>query len=456
MFRSVSRVVGASIGASAACRTATPQATPNGVGVPPQARLQSSGSGKKRDYYEVLGVSRGASESDLKKAYRKRAMATHPDKGGDKEEFAAVSEAYECLSSPDKRRAYDQFGHEAANMGGMGGMGGHRSAEDIFADFFRSAGMGGGMGGGGQPAQVEDVDVKLTATLEDIFSGVTKSVRVRRPAVCGECRGEGTKQPGQKVNCKQCGGSGRVVQRVQMGPGMVQQVVSHCNACDGAGKTIRPEDRCTKCRGEGYTITSESVSISVPAGVPEGAVMVMQGAGGEKPNMAPGNLNVHIEVLPHRTFKRRGDDLILEKTVSLVEALTGVHMRVALPDGRTVVVKSEEGKPLKHNGVLAVMHEGMPKYQRGGRGHLYVVTKVNMPSNLTTEQREALEKVFGKAHREEPGTKTITAKQLSESFQELEQAKAADWSRGGGGHGGSGGGSRRRGGQSQEAQCQQM
>ena len=182
--------------------------------------------------------------------------------------------------------------------------------------------------------------------------------------------------------------------------------------------------------------------------------MVMQGAGGEKPNMTPGNLNIHVEILPHRSLKRRGDDLILEKTVSLVEALTGVNTRVTLPDSRTIVVKSEEGKSLKHGGVLAVMHEGMPKYQRGGRGHLYIVTKIAMPSNLTAEQKEALEKVFGKAHREEAGTKTVTAKSLNESFQELEQAKSADWSRGGAQ--GAAGGGRRRGGQQQDAQCQQM
>jgi chaperone protein DnaJ len=448
MFRLGSRVTGSSIRVNSAaaaqtCGTAFQQ-----------LRCKSD---KKKDHYEVLGVAKGASEAELKKAYRKRAMATHPDKGGNKEEFASVSEAYEVLSSPDKRRMYDQYGHDGAQMQGMGGFGGGaggRSAQDIFEEFFRNAGFGGAGGGASQgPVAVEDLDVKLSLTLEDIYNGASKTVRVRRPAVCADCRGEGTKKAGQKQQCTKCSGSGRVVQRVTMGPGMVQQMISACPQCEGAGTSIRPEDKCGKCHGEGFVNTNDTVTINVPAGVPDGAVLVMAGAGGDKPNSQPGNLNVHLEVLPHRQFKRRGDDLLMERNVSLVEALTGVEFRVTLPDGRNIIVKSEDGKPLKHNGVIAVMNEGLPKYQRGGRGHLYVVTKVVMPSTLTSEQKEALEKVFGKAHREE-GPGHVVAKSLRESIEELEQAKAADWS--GRGQQQQSSGRRQRGGQPQEAQCNQM
>lgn len=447
MFRFSMRTVAGAAAASSAgtCSSATQSC---------RSQLRHSSSAKKRDFYEVLGVSKTASDSEIKKAYRQRAMATHPDKGGNKEEFAAVSEAYEVLSTPEKRQMYDRYGADAAtSAGGPGGFPGGRSAEDIFQDFFRNMGGGGFGGGGGGPAQVEDIDVKLTLTLEDVYNGAAKSVHVRRPASCGECKGEGTKQPGQKRQCTKCNGSGRVVQRVSLGPGMVQQVVNACNACDGSGQTIRHEDRCTKCRGEGFVTNSDTVSINVPAGLPEGAVVVMQGAGGTKPGMQPGNLNVHLEILPHRQFKRRGDDLILERNVSLVEALTGLHLRVTMPDGRTIVVASEEGKPLKHDGVIAVMQEGLPKYQRPGRGHLYVVTKIVMPSNLTPDQKSGLEKLFGAAHREKDTAGLVTGKNLRESIGELEQAKAAEWSRQ---DGGGGGGSRRRGGQPEGAQCQQM
>ncbi|RNF05542.1 putative chaperone DNAJ protein [Trypanosoma conorhini] len=414
-------------------------------------RLSSS---EAKDYYKILGVGRTATASDIKKAYRKRALETHPDQGGKKEDFAEVAEAYECLSNEEKRRVYDQYGSEAAsNMNAANGMGGfgHHTAEDIFAEFFkgRMGGFGGDMRPG--PAQVQPIEVKLRLTLEEVYKGVSKRPRVNRPVKCADCRGFGTKSQTKKPNCPHCDGSGHVVHQHRMGPGMVQQTVSQCPRCGGSGTMAKADDKCPKCHGMGYRHLAQDVNIDIPPGVPANVTLVVRGEGGTMPDAEPGDLHVQIEVAPHKTFTRRGDDLLMRKEITLSEALLGVQLSVRMLDGRQVLVKVPHDTVLRPDSVLKVSGEGMPGTS-GGRGDLYVITHLKMPHKLTTQQREAIIKVFGKPHEEQhtPNEKTTTARVMRESAQELENAMRDHWDAQESGSVGGGGRGRQR---SQQAEC---
>lgn len=438
----------------------------------------SSTSSSKQDFYEVLGVSKGASEADIKKAYRKKAMETHPDRpNGNKEMFAKVGEAYEVLSDPQKRQVYDQYGAEAATgaggMGGMGGMGGFggRSAEDIFADFFRSAGGGNpfaggdGMGGQQRRMRVSDIDTVVTCTLEELYTGVTKTIRVNRPNIYTNCKGSGSKKGADgKKKCVNCNGSGREVQQIRMGPGMVQQLVQECRRCNGTGKTISPEDACGSCRSEGYSMKSEELSIHIPAGIPDGATMVMRGMAGEIPDAEPGDINIQIQMRPHAQFKRLGKDLVVNHTITLSEALLGMELRLTMPDGRTVVATSPANQVLKSNTVLSFPGLGMPGNRESGstaNGNLYINVSVKMPATLTNDQKTKLEEILGAPNRDKgaPENSRVAGKMLTQSWEELSRAKAGEWENYGAGAGGGrrgGGGARRGGGGGQQAECVQQ
>lgn len=473
--QSVLRQVGAVAGLAAAggCpATATSSAFPT----PRVSALRfhaSGGGGGGKDYYKTLGVDKNADVKDIKKAYRKRALETHPDQGGKKEEFAEVAEAYEVLSNPEKRKLYDNYGSEAAtnpNMGGMGGMGG-RSAEDIFAEFFKGGvgGFGdmfGGMGGARQrgPPTVEPLEVRLRISLEEVYSGATKTIRVTRPQVCVECSGFGTKSKTEKPTCTQCNGQGQVVQQHRMGPGMIQQTISECPRCHGAGKMSKPDDVCPKCQSKGYRNVAQDVTIAIPAGIPSNVTMVVRGEGGTIPGAQPGDLHVHVEVNTHKTFQRRGEDLIVRKDVTLQEALLGLHMPLKMLDGRTINVETPSDAVLKPDGVVKITGEGMPS-NTGGRGDIYIFTSLKMPAKLTKEQQDAVKKAFGEPKSTKAGSgATVKARVLRETQEQLEDHKRGVWaaqeggSRGGGAgsaHGSSGGSGFRRGGGGgpQTAEC---
>lgn len=425
-------------------------------------RFQSGGN---KDYYKVLGVDKKADTKEVKKAYRKRALETHPDQGGNKEEFAEVAEAYEVLSNADKRKIYDNYGSEAAtnpNMGGMGaggGMGGGgfhsgRSAEDIFAEFFKGGGMGGfgdmfgGMGGGGSgrgrgPKVVEPLEVKVRLTLEDVYKGSTKTLRVTRPQVCGECTGFGTKSKTEKPQCTQCKGQGQVIQQHRMGPGMIQQTIAECPRCHGTGTVPKQDDLCPKCQSKGYKNVAQDVTIDIPAGIPPNVTMVVRGEGGTMPNAHPGDLHVHVEISAHKTYQRRGDDLIVRKDVSLSDALLGVQVPLKLLDGRTINVETPADTVMKPDGVIKIPGEGMPS-SSGSKGDIYIFANLKMPVKLTEKQREAIGSAFGEPKKDPDASSgnTVKARVLRETREQLEDQKRGVWAaqEGGGGTQGGGGG----------------
>lgn len=396
------------------------------------SRCYSSGN---KDYYKILGVDRNADVKDIKKAYRKRALETHPDQGGNKEEFAEIAEAYEVLSNPEKKQIYDQYGSEAAtnpNIGGAGFQGFHRSAEDIFAEFFRGSGMGGfgdmfggaGRGGKGVPT-VEPIEARVRLTLEEVFTGVTKKVRVTRPQICPDCDGFGTKSKTEKPKCTQCRGSGKVVQQHSLGPGMIQQTVSDCPKCRGAGTASKPDDQCMKCQSRGYKSMTQEVSLEIPAGVPSNVTLIVRGEGGQIPGGQPIDLHVHVDVSPHALYKRRGDDLVVEKTLSLAQALLGSNFELKALNGKTLNVSLTE--ILKPGGVIKIPGEGLPS-SAGRRGDVYVYSTINMPTKLSPQQRELIEKAFGKPVSHSSTGTPVKGRVLRETREELEDKKRSSWS----------------------------
>jgi molecular chaperone DnaJ len=355
----------------------------------------------KRDYYEVLGVERGASEDEIKKAYRKVAMQFHPDRNpGDKSaeaKFKEATEAYEVLRDADKRSRYDQFGHAAPGGAGFPGGGADFSGFDL-ADalraFMRDFGGGGGgledlfggaAGGGAGAGRGDDLQVRLPLTLEEIATGVEKKIRVKHLKRCPECAGRGGK--GEKT-CTQCNGRGQVrrVQQTMFGQFVN---VSACPRCDGEGRTVT--DRCRTCDGDGRVSETETVVVKVPAGVASGNYIPMRGLGDAGRRGAPGgDLVVLIEEKEHEVFERHGDDLVVEVPVSFVTLALGGKLEVPLLGGEVHGVDVSPGTPSGHG--VRLRGKGLPGL-RGGRGDLLAHLRVWVPAKLGGAEKKLLEEL---------------------------------------------------------------
>ncbi|KAG2672473.1 hypothetical protein I3843_13G036100 [Carya illinoinensis] len=324
---------------------------------------------KKSDntkYYEILGVSKSASQDDLKKAYRKAAIKNHPDKGGDPEKFKELAQAYEVLSDPEKREIYDQYGEDALKEG-MGGGGGGHDPFDIFQSFFGGNPFGGGGSSRGRrQRRGEDVVHPLKVSLEDLYNGTSKKLSLSRNAICSKCKGKGSKS-GASIKCSGCQGSGIKVSIRHLGPSMIQQMQHACNECKGTGETINDKDRCPQCKGE--KVVQEKKVLEV-------IVFVLQ----QK---------------EHPKFKRKGDDLFVEHTLYLTEALCGFQFILTHLDGRQLLIKSEPGEVVKPDQYKGINDEGMPMYQRSFmKGKLYIHFAVEFPDTLSPEQCKTLETVL--------------------------------------------------------------
>lgn len=341
----------------------------------------------KRDYYEVLGVGRDASDEELKKAYRRCAMKYHPDRNpGDKEAEAAFKEckeAYEILSDPARRRVYDMHGH-AAFEHGMGGAGpgpgpGFADVNDLFGDLFGSI-FGGGARG--SPRRGADIGYVLELDLEEAVAGVEKRIEVPTMVSCHHCAGSGSAD-GKLDTCRTCHGRGQV--RLQRGIFQMQQTCPHCG---GRGKTI-PEP-CKPCMGTGRLEEEKILSVRIPAGVDNGDRIRLAGEGeAGAPGAPPGDLYVEIRVRPHEIFVRDGDDLHCEVPVRISQAALGDVIRVPTLDGEVelrIPAETQTGK------VFRLREKGVKSVRSRGRGDLYCKIVVETPVNLTAEQRELLER----------------------------------------------------------------
>ena len=361
----------------------------------------------KRDYYEVLGVDKNASEEEIKKAYRKIAIKYHPDRNpGDKEaeeKFKEAAEAYDVLHDAQKRQQYDQFEFNGpAGAGGFGGFGGEGfSMDDIFSmfgDVFGGrGGFGGfsGFGGGGyrQPAQHRgsDLRLKVRLSLQEVATGVTKKFKVKKDITCPHCHGTGAENGSASETCPTCHGSGVEIRTQQSIFGMMQtQTV--CHTCGGEGKVIK--NKCHECAGTGVVKGEEVVEISIPAGVAEGMVVNVPNKGNAgRHNGIPGNIQVFISEEPNDTFVRDGNDLIYNLLLDFPTAALGGNVEIPTIDGSKVKIKIDPGtQPGK---TLRLRGKGLPAVQRygSGTGDVVVNISVYVPKTLSREEKETLEEL---------------------------------------------------------------
>lgn len=351
----------------------------------------------KRDYYEVLGVSKNASDEDIKKSYRKLAIKYHPDKNPDdkqaEEKFKEAAEAYEILSNPEKRQRYNQFGHAGVGgaSGGGGFSGGGMNMDDIFSQFgdiFGGAfggGFGGGSRGGRRVNRGTNLRVKVKLSLSDIANGVEKKIKVNKHVSCKTCSGSGAKN-GQYETCRSCNGSGSIT-RVQQTILGAMQTQTTCNACHGEGKIIK--DKCNTCHGDGIVREEEIISINIPAGVTEGMQLSMSGKGNAAARGGiNGDLLILIEEEEHTELKREGNHLIYSLNISFPDAALGTSVEIPTVEAKAKI-KIEPGT--QSGKVLRLKGKGLPDVNSYGRGDLLVEISVYTPTNLSSDEKKILE-----------------------------------------------------------------
>jgi len=354
----------------------------------------------KRDYYEILGISKNASDDEIKKAYRKAAVKYHPDKeGGDETKFKEAGEAYEVLKDSSKRQRYDQFGHAGVGgngstsaggnpFGGFGGFNGQNvqfdfgdgGLGDIFGQFF---GGGGGRSQGSRRGQ--DVEATLQLTFEEAVFGVEEKIQIEMDDSCSHCHGT-TVEPGyEMVNCSTCKGAGQINRSMNTIFGQIQQAVT-CETCGGRGKV--PEKTCTMCRGKGVERSKRTINLKVPSGIDDGATIRLKEHGEAVGNGQKGDLYVHIRVKAHKHFTREGDIILSEQHIGMIDATLGTETEVDTVDGKVrmkVPAGTQSGTDFK------LSNHGVPHMQSDRRGPHIVSIVVDIPTKLSKKQRELLE-----------------------------------------------------------------
>ncbi|MBI5052972.1 MAG: molecular chaperone DnaJ [Chloroflexi bacterium] len=356
----------------------------------------------KRDYYETLGISRGASPDEIKSAYRTLAKQYHPDinKSHEAEDkFKEMNEAYSVLSDDEKRAAYDRYGHAAfQGAAGSGDYGGFTDFNDIFEQFF--GGFGGRSGSSRRgPRRGADLRYDLTISFDEAVHGAQKEIEVARSEICSVCNG-GKAEPGTTpVRCSTCKGTGEVRQMRQTILGSMVNVTT-CPNCRGTGETIQTP--CHECKGRGQVRKTKRLIVNIPAGVDVGTQIRLSNEGEPGSIGGPnGNLYVVLDVAPHEMFRRRGDDIQIEYRVSITQAVLGADVMVPTIDGEVKLRIPAGSQPGR---VFKLRDQGVPRVQRSGRGDQYVIMNVDIPTSLTADQRKLfkdLDKVLGEAKASE-------------------------------------------------------
>jgi len=351
----------------------------------------------KRDYYEVLGLSKGASDDDIKKAYRSLAKKYHPDVNPDdknaEEKFKEINEAYSVLSDPEKKSRYDQFGHEGVDpsMGGGGygdfsGFGGFDFG-DIFNSFFGGGGSSGSSSRS-RPIQGDDIQVRLTIDFEEAAFGVKKEISYNRIERCSECSGSGAAKGTTAETCTKCSGSGQVKVTQKTALGMFQTTRA-CDACRGTGKIIKTP--CGECRGTGYVKVTKKLEVSIPAGIDNGQKIALRGQGSEGRNGGyPGDLIIIITVRPHKVFERDGNDIFCEVPITFCEAALGAEISIPTLEKEKILYEIPEATQTGTE--FTIKERGIPDINTKRRGSLNFTVTVEVPKNLNSEQKELLRK----------------------------------------------------------------
>jgi molecular chaperone DnaJ len=346
----------------------------------------------KRDYYEVLGVSRNASADEIKKAFRKAAIEHHPDRGGDEQKFKEINEAYEVLKDDQKRKRYDQFGH--AGVGGSsgnpfgGGAGAYQNINfdfgdlglgDIFNSFF-----GGGASSSTRQTRGRDVEANLEISFEEAVFGTEKSISLTLEDTCDHCHGSKT-EPGYELKtCDECGGSGQVINVTRTIFGNIQQA-SICPKCKGSGQI--PEKQCSVCKGRGTISKKQNINLKVPAGIDDGATIRLREHGEAVAGGPKGDLYINVRVTPHKKFTREGDIILSEEHVSMIDAALGTVIEVDTVDG-PVTMKIPEGT--QSGSDFKLSNHGVPHLKGNSRGPHIITILVDTPTKLSKRQVELL------------------------------------------------------------------
>ncbi|RZK49324.1 MAG: molecular chaperone DnaJ [Pedobacter sp.] len=380
----------------------------------------------KRDYYDVLGVSKNASAEEIKKAYRKLAIKYHPDKNPDdksaEEKFKEAAEAYEILSNPEKKQRYDQFGHAGVGGAAGGGYGGGgMNMEDIFSQFGDIFGGGGGSPfesffggqsrGGRRVAKGSNLRIKVKLTLEEIAKGADKKIKVNKQISCKTCDGSGAKDRNSVSTCSTCGGSGAVRRVTNTILGQMQTSAT-CPTCHGSGSQITA--KCNACQGDGVVRGEETINISIPAGVSEGMQLSMNGKGNAGPNGGiPGDLIILVEEIPHDTLKREGNNVVYDLHLNFVDAALGMSVEVPTIDGKAKIKidpGTQSGKLLRLKG------KGIPEINSYHKGDQIIHVNVWTPKVLNSEERDMLEKL-----RNSPNFKPQPGKHDKSFFEKMKE-----------------------------------
>ena len=356
-----------------------------------------------KDYYEILGVNKNASKDDIKKAFYKMAHKYHPDKkGGNETKFKEVNEAYQVLSDDSKRSKYDQFGSQYQNMAG-GAQGGFEGFDfnnfsegfqnggvdfdfgnlnDIFSDFFA-----GGMGGGRRQARRgRDISTEIEISFSDAIFGTTRKILITKVSNCSSCHGSGAKSGTGMVTCKKCNGQGKIHETKRSFFGVISNVKT-CEECHGTGEI--PKEFCEKCKGKGIVRSEEEISVVVPMGIRDGEMIRMAGHGEAISRGTAGDLYIKINVTPHETFKRDGNDLVMNLNLNLSDALLGAKYPIKTLDGE-IEVTIPEGVSV--NEILRVKGKGVP-IAKNKRGDLLIKLHIKLPSKLSRKSRELIEEL---------------------------------------------------------------
>lgn len=341
-------------------------------------------------FYDLLGVDKKASTDEIKKAFRKKALRDHPDKGGDPEKFKEMTVAYEVLGDPQKRELYDQYGEEGLREGaGGGGM----------SDIFEMFGMGGGGGRQKQsgPKKGKPVGHQVKATLKDLYLGKTTKIAVNRDRICSKCEGKGGKA-GAVSTCSGCKGRGMRTVMMQLGPGMYSQRSGPCDECNGQGEKINEKDKCKNCDGKKVEKEKKVLEVTIDKGAPNGEKYVLHGEADEYPGIEPGDVIIQVVEQKHELFKRKGADLLIEKEITLIEALTGVDFVITHLDDRKIRIKNKPGEVIKPDEIKTIENLGMPLHKTPYKfGNLFISFKIAFPDRLEASQVTKIKEALGVA-----------------------------------------------------------
>lgn len=364
----------------------------------------------KRDYYEVLGVSRDASQDEIKRAWRQAALKHHPDRNADKPsaeaKFKEAAEAYEVLSDSEKRRRYDQFGHEGLKAGGYNV---HDFGAMDLRDIFDMFGLGDlfGFGGARRDAYGQDLQTEIVVTLEEVATGVDKEIEFRREDYCPSCTGSGAQSGSETKTCATCRGYGQVEQTSGFGF-FVSRVVTTCPSCQGRGKTF--VTACKECRGSGKTLQTRRLSVSVPAGIQDGQVLRLRAEGEAGRAGHRGDLHCVVRVKRHPFFIRQGNDLILDLPIDVIQAALGASVEIPTISSQSAKVEIPRGS--QPGDAIRLKGSGLPGVRSRGKGDLIVRLQVEIPRKLNRHQEELL-KQFAETisqHNSVPSTRSFWEK----------------------------------------------